>query len=298
MAHTHSDLKDRYPNSLPTPVQMSGPPPYGAVPSGQTMPSSPSAEWSARPQNHIHISRTCGAVNRSQFVVDPNVHVPASLLTPPTWDPGYISLYSLRRPKPNLDLGITFGGIDADIKVLPVSGHCTAQPPSRTRLLDEGCPRQSTLDASTTTGNVSLHIDAQHFSVRASSTFGQIRVFLPRTFNGPLTITSSLGAPSLSPELKRACTPISEMGNSRRWFVGDFGAWEGRSEHGDEALVGTSWGRVWVGYAGEEEEAKRAFRWDTVQFGVNLMLALVMLFGVHLAVKLLFWILALIGITF
>jgi hypothetical protein len=55
---------------------------------------------------------------------------------------------------------------------------------------------------------------------------------------------------------------------------------------------------VWVGYAGEEEEAKRAFRWDTLQQCVNLVLALAMLFGVHLAVKLLFWILALIGVTF
>jgi hypothetical protein len=141
---------------------MAGPPPYGAVPSGQTTPSSTPAEWSARPQNHIHISRTFGAVNRRRFVVDPNVHVPASLLTPPTWDTGhYISVYSLRKPKPNLDLGVTFGGIDADIKVLPVSGHCAAQPPSRTRLLDEGCPRQSALEASTTTGNVSLYIVRQ-----------------------------------------------------------------------------------------------------------------------------------------
>jgi len=78
--------------------------------------------------------------------------------------------------------------------------------------------------------------------------------------------------------------------------VGDVGVWRERSEHGDEALLGTTFGRVWVGYAGEEEEAKRALRWGTLQWGVNLVLALVMLVGFHLAVKLLFWILALVGL--
>jgi hypothetical protein len=240
--------------------------------------------------------------------VDPNLHVPSSLLTPPEWDTSYISLYSLRsRPKPNIDLAVTFGGIDAEIKVLPMlgsaeqcaNGQCTAAAATRLLSSHAPCPRQSGLEASTTSGNVTLHIDAAptaHFSVRASSTFGQICIFLPRTFHGPLTITSSLGAPVLSSELKRVCTPISEVGSGRRWFVGDVGIWHERSEHGDEALLRTSWGRVWVGYAGEEEEAKRALRWGTLQWGVNLVLVLFMALGFHLAVKLLFWVLALVGL--
>ncbi|KAJ7847267.1 hypothetical protein B0H14DRAFT_2583719 [Mycena olivaceomarginata] len=93
----------------------------------------------------------------------------------------------------------------------------------------------------------------------------------PRICHGPLAITSSLGAPCLSPELKRARTPISDVGCGGRWFAGDLGMWHQRNGHDDKAIVSSSFGRVWVGYLGEEEEAKRALRWDTVQWGVNLV---------------------------
>ncbi|KAJ7809343.1 hypothetical protein B0H14DRAFT_3151655 [Mycena olivaceomarginata] len=117
----------------------------------------------------------------------------------------------------------------------------------------------------------------------------------PRICHGPLAITSSLGAPCLSPELKRACTPISDVGCGGRWSAGDLGMWHQRNGHDDKAIVSSSFGRVWVGYLGEEEEAKRALRWDTLQWGVNLVLTLVLFFGYHLAVRFLFWILALGG---
>jgi len=242
-------------------------------------------------------------VRGDRFTLDPNVQVPLSLLSPPEWDPSFISAYSLRsRPKPNIELAVTFGGIAADIKVLPMSESvppCGREPASvASRFLSMSrsqCPRQSILEVSTTTGNVNLHVNAAHFSLRTSSTVGQICIFLPRTYHGPLTITSSLGAPCLSPELKRVCTPISEVGCGRRWFVGDLGVWHQRNEHGDEAILNSSFGRVWVGYVGEEEEAKQAFRWDMLQWGVNLVLALVMFFGFHLAIRFLFWILALVG---
>ncbi|KAJ7889155.1 hypothetical protein B0H14DRAFT_3855856 [Mycena olivaceomarginata] len=117
----------------------------------------------------------------------------------------------------------------------------------------------------------------------------------PRICHGPLAITSSLGAPCLSPELKRARTPISNVGCGGRWFAGDLGMWHQRNGHDDKAIVSSSFGRVWVGYLGEEEEAKGALRWDTLQWGVNLVQTLVLFFGYHLAVRFLFWILALGG---
>jgi hypothetical protein len=71
--------------------------------------------------------------------------------------------------------------------------------------------------------------------------------------------------------------------------------WHQRNGHDDKAIVSSSFGRVWVEYLGEEEEAKRALRWDTLQWGVNLVLMLVLFFGYHLAVRFLLWILALGG---
>jgi len=244
-------------------------------------------------------------MRRLRFTVDPNQHVPPSLLTPPEWEPGYRYTSFRSRPEPNIKLAVTFGGIDTDINVLPLSGtanKCANGQCYREtdRLLSAvSCPRQSALEASTTTGNVTLHVEAPtnaHFSVRASSTFGDVCVFLPRTFQGPLTIMSSLGAPHLSAEVKRLCAPISEIGGASRWFVGDLGVWRERAEHGDEAMVGTTFGSVWVGYIGEEEEAKRALRWGPLQWGVNIILSLLLVLVLHGGFKFVCWILALVGL--
>ncbi|KAJ7673896.1 hypothetical protein DFH06DRAFT_1445422 [Mycena polygramma] len=298
-----ADPKQRFPNSLPSPVQMSGPPPYALPPSYR---SPPIADWSAHPQNYIHISRTFGALRRCRFTVDPNLHVPSSLLGTPEWESSESLFSGLKsRPDPNLELAVTFGNIDADIHVLPLSasarqcatGRCrTASRLLYSRRSDScQCPRKSNLEASTTTGNVTLRVEAApttHFSLRASSTFGHICIFLPRTFHGPLSIMSSLGAPNLSPELKRVCAPISEVGGARRWFVGDAGVWRDRGEHGDEALVGTTFGLVWVGYIGEEEDATRALQWGALHWVVNIVLAFLFLFLFRFLLQIFVWILA------
>ncbi|KAF7364283.1 hypothetical protein MSAN_01088200 [Mycena sanguinolenta] len=287
----HSDKNERLPSPLPLPVQMSGLPPYTAAP---TTENASSIQSPIRPQNCIRISRTFGSMNKGYFTVDPNLHVPASLLGDSDWD-AFDYRWSWRS-KPNLELGVTFGGIQAHIEVLPSTARCPEPSSDETR--PKPCPRKTGLEASTTTGNVNLHIDATHFSLRSTSTFGQIRIFLPRTYHGPIVIPSSLGAPLLSPKLKRVCTTISEVGNGRRWFVGDFGEWEQRNQHGDNMHIGTTFGRVWIGYVGEEDEAKRALRWDMLQCVVNLVFWLVVALGVHLAVKVVLWILVFIAWLF
>lgn len=107
---------------------------------------------------------------------------------------------------------------------------------------------------------------------------------------------SCLGAPNLSAELKRACAPVSEVGGSKRWFVGDLAAWRDRGENGDEVVAGTRFGGVWVGYVGEEEEAKRALQWGILHWVVNTMVALLLVVALRWLFKLLCWILALVGI--
>ncbi|KAJ7751495.1 hypothetical protein DFH07DRAFT_774739 [Mycena maculata] len=277
---------------------MSGPPPYVPVP---TSPEhEPLPDWS-RPQNNILISRTFSALTKARFIVDPNLYVPDSLLTPPEWDP-YIPIFG-SKPKPNIQLAVTFGAIDAHIHVLPRNATVTrrhayhaAFPLDRLRGR-EASPEQSTLEASTTTGDITLHIEvptASPISVRASSTFGHICLYLPHTFHGPLTITSALGTPRLSAALGGVCTPISEVGNAKRWFVGDLGAWN--EEKADQVLAGTTFGKVWIGYEGEEEEAKRALRWGALQWGVNIVVALLVLKILQWVFVFLVWVLALAGI--
>jgi hypothetical protein len=61
-------------------------------------------------------------------------------------------------------------------------------------------------------------------------------------------------------------------------------------------MVGTTFGSVWVGYIGEEEEAKRALRWGPLQWGVNIVLSLLMVLILHGGFKFVCWILALVGL--
>jgi hypothetical protein len=90
-------------------------------------------------------------------------------------------------------------------------------------------------------------------ALHVETTFGHVRVYLPRTTHGPLTLSSSLRAARLSPALRRICTPLHEEGLKTNWFVGDIGAWSAKSEVGDEVRIGSDFGSIWVGYIGEEE---------------------------------------------
>ncbi|KAJ7303675.1 hypothetical protein DFH08DRAFT_650506, partial [Mycena albidolilacea] len=78
------------------------------------------------------------------------------------------------------------------------------------------------------------------------TTFGHVRVYLPLTTHGPLTLSSSWRAARLSPVLRRVCTPLREEGLKTNWFVGDIGAWSAKSEVGDEVRIGSDFGSIWV----------------------------------------------------
>jgi hypothetical protein len=66
------------------------------------------------------------------------------------------------------------------------------------------------------------------------------------------------------------------VGSGKRWFVGDLGAWQ-EDPHKDKARLGSTFGCVWVGYVGEEAEAKQALRWGMLQWAWAFMWALILL---------------------
>jgi hypothetical protein len=105
--------------------------------------------------------------------------------------------------------------------------------------------------------------------VEASSTFGQTRIYLPRSFNGPLDIWSWARTPRLSAGLRRACTPVSQEDSTTRWFVGKCDAWSAKYGCGDHAKVESSFGAIWIGYIGEEDEGARALRPTGVHWALN-----------------------------
>lgn len=85
-----------------------------------------------------------------------------------------------------------------------------------------------------------------------SAANGSIFLYLPRSLHGPVNITSTV-VPTVSKELSRNFTTISEVGRVRKCFVGDLST---REDDADEltveALVDS--GRVHLQYVDEPLE--------------------------------------------
>jgi hypothetical protein len=82
------------------------------------------------------------------------------------------------------------------------------------------------------------------------------------------------------------------VGSGKRWFVGDLGAWQ-EDPYKDKARLGSMFGCVWVGYVGEEAEAKQALRWGMLQWAWAFMWALILLLVLRMSSKFLGWIVGL-----
>ncbi|KAJ7251049.1 hypothetical protein C8J57DRAFT_1723327 [Mycena rebaudengoi] len=258
---TRTDSKAPVLDDTPIPTQTSLPPPYDPLPKeGDPVPEDGNdgnddvhAGTSTRAGNNISINRAFGALKGMRFIVDPNIRLPKSLLPPQP-------LTVFTKLQLNLRLTVDFGAIDAEVDVLPFAAaplpHGDANPVSELDDVDPRLKKNVHLKASTTTGNITLRVNAPPttpITLHVETTFGRVRVYLPRTTHGPLTLSSSLRAARLSPALRRVCTPLREEGLKTNWFVGDIGAWSAKSEVGDEVRIESDFGNIWVGYVGEEE---------------------------------------------
>ncbi|KAJ7164220.1 hypothetical protein C8R46DRAFT_1220729 [Mycena filopes] len=213
MTQTDSlQLKETSPNESPsTPSQVSVPPPYDTVAPRKASNHEREATWDdatfdTRPGNHLKISRSSGALTGFRFTIDPNIQVPSSLRPS--------SLYT----SANLDLGVKYDCIEADVDVLPY--------------LDDGVKKVH-IRATTDTGNITLRVNAAPDTplvITTKSNRGAIRIHIPRTFLGPIALSSPA---RLSAALRRAATPLRQENGTTHWFVGDVAAWSARDELGD-----------------------------------------------------------------
>ncbi|KAJ7897923.1 hypothetical protein B0H14DRAFT_3424785 [Mycena olivaceomarginata] len=257
MPDVKSDLKETdkagNPHGRPSPQTLSP----ADVTSGLSV-----ADVFAHPRNNVVISRTWGGLKLNHVIVDPNVQMPKSLL-----QRSYLtSIYDL--PATNLTLSVTFGTIDADVE------H-TQRPPHHTSPVTmSASPTKYNLKFGSITGNVTFRVYAPstvRIFMETSVTFGQTRKYLPRTFHGPLKISSWARAPRLSAELRNACILMTEDGSTMHCFVGNVGAWVANGERGDSAKVTTAFGSVRIGYVGEDEEGARALKGKLAHWGKNLL---------------------------
>ncbi|KAJ7624877.1 hypothetical protein FB45DRAFT_796863 [Roridomyces roridus] len=303
------------------PTTASGLPPYTEIAeSGASASGSSSAiameDWHTHAQNNILVSRNFRSITNTRFTVDPNMRPFDSLLRPvSSWEDEDRDGSS--KTSKAVELYVGCGQVDAEVCLLSVSesvarvckqnGYPCCQPPVRRPYSiredpPPPCPMQSRVSAGTLTGDVTLKVDVGKLSprtprlhLRAYTSWGQVAVFLPRSFHGPL-VTSCSGTPRLSSSLAPVCAPIKEVGSEKRWFVGNVDAWHAAGEHADEASVSSSFGKVWVGYEGEEEEARKALRWGAVQWIAHIVPVLVILGFMRMMLAFLLWFLRLVSI--
>lgn len=188
----------------------------------------PARRYPAPPSNLVGIAKSYGAV-KGTWVVNTDLAVPEALLP---------SLSDLGSPKerPNLHLSTATGEIKVTIYLA-----------STTR-------RKAKINLSTGYGAVEAHVlhrdNKQPFNLVVFSSYGNMKITVPRDFVGPLRCVTGWGEITYSEELQKNVMTLSKdmafVGDLGRSGFVDFESWKG-----DEADIKTSYGNIYVQYADE-----------------------------------------------
>ncbi|KAK7014208.1 hypothetical protein R3P38DRAFT_3001705 [Favolaschia claudopus] len=206
--------------AAPAMVGEAVPPPAYELPQSLAPPGIPSS-------NFISITRRLSE-SKGVYVLDPTLRLPQSILRP-------------RYSKAHLSISAVLGEASAEVYIV----NSESMPHgSRTRI-----------EVSSAVGSTKLVLHAPDrrapMSVSVSAHLGESTLLLPRSFRGPIRLSTTLGENTLSPALRAATVPV---GN--RLFVGTWNDNELNSKEwtGDEATVVSTLGSVYVAYDDEVEK--------------------------------------------
>ncbi|KAG6909014.1 hypothetical protein DXG01_002400 [Tephrocybe rancida] len=207
-------------------------------PSASTMV--PALEPTTKPSNFIYISRGNGAV-RGTWLLDPALTIPTVLLPPLSPDETDVT----RR---NLTLIASNGPINADITLAPNDPSAESTKMSRKR---------STIYVKASNGPITMKVHVPHsprlpFHLKMDASNGPIYLYLPRSFNGLLSIKTSNGNSKFSAQASTHLTTFSDVSDTHKGFIGDYSAIvEGEEWDGDEIVADARNGPVKVYYDDE-----------------------------------------------
>ncbi|KAF8908557.1 hypothetical protein CPB84DRAFT_1674153, partial [Gymnopilus junonius] len=199
-----------------------------------------------KPSNYIHVSRANGGV-KGVWVLDPSLVIPSALLPP-------LSSGETEDARKNLILESKNGNVHGDVYTLPLRDEPTAIVKHRQHI---------SILAKSWNGNVTAKIhDLQShpnetrlpLHISCTTTNGNVNVYLPRSFEGVINMTTRNGVPRFSEAVQSLVVPISDISGVHRSFLGHFDAskWEGDTEWvGDELNAGSSNGQVKVFFEDE-----------------------------------------------
>ena len=100
------------------------------------------------------------------------------------------------------------------------------------------------------------------FHLNATSKNGSVHVYLPRSFEGFMTLSSKNGNVVVSDAMSSRMITFSDVSSTLRCFVGEKGKWDtgGDEWNGDEVVASTCSGKVKVCYVDEVKTDKSWLR--------------------------------------
>ena len=84
---------------------------------------------------------------------------------------------------------------------------------------------------------------------------GGVRLALPRSFQGLLSLSTRHGSITLSDPILQNATQLSQVDTTRRYFIGDFQVL-GDTWEGDQVEIEAPHGSIRIRYVDEEAEAQ------------------------------------------
>ena len=95
--------------------------------------------------------------------------------------------------------------------------------------------------------------------MNAKTNNGAIKVFIPRDFQGPLSLVNGNGTSKLSDEVTARTTSFSDVRQEKKCFVGDLSTWKEKDWQGDEIRLESRNGAIKVFYIDEVQPAGTSF---------------------------------------
>ncbi|KIJ63805.1 hypothetical protein HYDPIDRAFT_188250 [Hydnomerulius pinastri MD-312] len=224
----------------PSSQVLNDPPPSYTTPpepesNAEASSSASQRTFKTKPTNFLALSSEHSSI-KGEFIIDPSMRIPASLLPP-------LSEGETEADRKNLLLNSKTGSISAEVWLLRSRGGNAFPEEKRKR---------TTIDLSSSNGSVSAQVQTIHgvapFLMTIIAPHGTVKVSLPRSFQGLLTLSTVHGSVSLADNLSQNSTPLSQVDTARRYFVGDFSALDNSEWAGDELRIEGKHGSIRIKY--------------------------------------------------
>ncbi|KAK7458801.1 hypothetical protein VKT23_009807 [Stygiomarasmius scandens] len=195
---------------------------------------------SSQSVNYLSINQLVGSIECTH-ILDPSLHIPESLLPP-------LAIGETEWARKNLSLKGKLGAVEADITL-----HC--EEPQETTNQSKFSTRVN-MEVQTSVGAISVKLrdpptpsvgKRWPFHLSCSTHIGQINLFIPRSFQGFIDVSTTVGHVVLAPDVTKVVRWTDSKIRRRRCFLGAL-VNAANKESIDEVVLNTLVGSVEIAY--------------------------------------------------